>query len=61
VSQWKAVSSTTATMMVDFHRHLVRGADAPEALRQAQLALRRDSRYAHPFYWAPFVVLGAPR
>lgn len=61
VSQWKAVSSTTATMMIDFHRHLVRGADAPEALRNAQLALRRDPRYAHPFYWAPFVVLGAPR
>jgi CHAT domain-containing protein len=61
VSQWKAVSSTTATMMVDFHRHLVRGADAPEALRQAQLALRRDPRFAHPFYWAPFVVVGAPR
>jgi len=24
------------------------------------LALRRDRRYAHPFYWAPFVVVGAP-
>lgn len=61
VSQWKAVSSTTSTMMIDFHRHLVGGADAPEALRNAQLALRRDPRYSHPFYWAPFVVLGAPR
>lgn len=60
VSQWKAVSSTTATVMVDFHRNLLRGAGAAVALQQAQLALMRDARFAHPFYWAPFVVIGAP-
>ena len=60
VSQWKAQSATTATMMVDFHRHLADGIPAPEALRRAQLALRRNPRYRNPFYWAPFVVIGAP-
>ncbi len=60
VSQWKAQSATTATMMVDFHRHLADGIATPEALRRAQLALRRDPRYRNPFYWAPFVVIGAP-
>lgn len=60
VAQWKAVSATTAMMMIDFHRRLIRGAGTPQALRGAQLALRRDPRFAHPFYWAPFVVLGAP-
>ena len=29
-----------------------------EALRQSQRALLADSRYAHPFYWAPFVLFG---
>ncbi len=60
VSQWKAQSAATAQLMVEFHRQLTRGASKPEALRRAQLALRRDPRYRHPFYWAPFVVIGAP-
>jgi CHAT domain-containing protein len=60
VSQWKAQSAATAVLMIEFHRQLVHGASKPAALRNAQLALRRDPRYAHPFYWAPFVVLGAP-
>ncbi|MDX1384057.1 MAG: CHAT domain-containing protein, partial [Thermoanaerobaculia bacterium] len=29
-----------------------------EALRRARLELRSDPRYAHPYYWAPFVLLG---
>ncbi len=28
------------------------------ALRQAQLHLLKDSEYDHPFYWAPFVLVG---
>ncbi|MEA2489936.1 MAG: hypothetical protein QOH21_1728 [Acidobacteriota bacterium] len=60
VSQWKAQSTATAALMIEFHRQLVHGASKPAALRNAQLALRRDPQYAHPFYWAPFVVLGAP-
>ena len=27
-------------------------------LRQAQLSLLAQSRYAHPFYWAPFILMG---
>lgn len=60
VSQWKAQSAATAKLMVEFHRHLAHGASKPEALRAAQSALRREPRYEHPFYWAPFIVVGAP-
>lgn len=60
VSQWKAQSAATAKLMVEFHRQLARGSSKPEALRRAQLMLRRDRRYRHPFYWAPFVVIGVP-
>jgi pentatricopeptide repeat protein len=59
-SQWKTSSAPTATVMIDFHRHLVRGSDPAESLRQAELALARDPRYRHPYYWAAFVVMGAP-
>jgi CHAT domain-containing protein len=30
----------------------------PAALRQAQLSLKAMSEYSHPFYWAPFVMIG---
>ena len=60
VSQWKAQSAATAELMVEFHRHVRRGASKAEALRQAQLTLRRDRRWRHPFYWAPFIIVGAP-
>lgn len=59
-SQWKTSSLPTATVMIDFHRGLVRGGDPSESLRQAELALARDPRYRHPYYWAAFVVMGAP-
>ena len=60
VSQWKAHSAASALLMVEFHRQLTRGVSRPEALRRAQLALRRDRRYRHSFYWAPFMVIGMP-
>lgn len=59
VSQWKAESRATSILMIDFHRRLLAGATTAEALRGAQLALRKTPEYAHPFYWAPFVAIGA--
>ena len=29
-----------------------------EALRRSMLALMDDPRFAHPFYWAPFMIVG---
>jgi CHAT domain-containing protein len=29
-----------------------------EALRQAQLKMIREGRYAQPYYWAPFILVG---
>jgi len=60
VSQWKASSAPTARLMIAFHRHLIAGASKSDALRRAALELMHDPRYAHPFYWAPFVLVGAP-
>ncbi|MET0648679.1 MAG: CHAT domain-containing tetratricopeptide repeat protein [Pyrinomonadaceae bacterium] len=64
VSQWKVASSSTAQLMVEFHRHLKseltlksKPSEA-EALRRAVIKLQADERYRHPFYWAGFVVVG---
>jgi CHAT domain-containing protein len=58
VSQSPAETKATEELMVEFHRQLSRGVSIAEALRQAQLALRTQPRFAHPFYWAPFVAIG---
>jgi len=45
-------------MMIDVFRRMVAGQGAAEALRSTMLATR--DRSPHPFYWAPFVLLGHP-
>jgi CHAT domain-containing protein len=44
--------------MIAFHRRALEGMRYPEALRSAMLGLRKDARTRHPFYWAPFVLVG---
>jgi hypothetical protein len=44
--------------MGGFYRRLRRGRTVAEAAREARLALLRDPRWSHPYYWAPFVVTG---
>lgn len=60
VSQWSVDSAASAPLMVALHRQYRAGLPADAALRRAQLALRADPRYAHPFFWGSFVVIGRP-
>lgn len=56
VSLWSVASKETEQMMVIFYRHLQSGMDTAEALRKAKLELMAD--HPHPFYWAPFILVG---
>jgi tetratricopeptide (TPR) repeat protein len=56
VSLWLVQDDTTADMMGEYYERLRTGAGPAEALRAAQLELKQ--RYPHPYYWAPFVVIG---
>jgi CHAT domain-containing protein len=60
VSQWSVADDSTARLMKGFYERLNAGTDPTkaEALRQAQLALLKDRKTRHPFYWAPFVLVG---
>ena len=58
VSQWSVNSRATSILMVEFHRRLRNGETVAEALRHAALILRSRPQYAHPYYWAPFIVSG---
>ena len=56
---WSVADQSTSTLMAETYRrrqeqHLTK----IEALRQAQLSLLAQPRYAHPFYWAPFILMG---
>jgi pentatricopeptide repeat protein len=59
VSQWDAESAATASLMVELHRRLQAGDTTATALRKAQASVRRVEAWRHPFYWAPFIALGA--
>lgn len=56
VSQWAVDDASTATLMGDFYSHLAQGKGA--ALRAAELTLLNDGKHAHPYYWAPFILMG---
>jgi tetratricopeptide (TPR) repeat protein len=54
-SQWTADDRATSEFMDLFYAGLASAGPAT-ALRSAQLALAAD--YAHPYYWAPWIVVG---
>jgi CHAT domain-containing protein len=47
---------TSSWMMEDWYARLQDGDGRAAALRDAQLALKE--RCPHPYYWAPFVLIG---
>ena len=66
---WDVADASTSELMSDFYaRWVAHPADGKaESLRQAQLALLHASAaakakdpadYSHPFFWAPFVLIG---
>jgi CHAT domain-containing protein len=60
-SQWSVEDKSSGELMISLHRNLRAGMQKDEALRQAMRAVRSDARTAHPYYWAPFVLMGDPR
>ncbi len=64
VSLWNVAEASTPDLMVAFYRGLApepAAADKAAALRRAKLDLIAAERFAHPFYWSPFVLVGDPR
>ncbi|MFH0803245.1 MAG: CHAT domain-containing tetratricopeptide repeat protein [bacterium] len=60
VSLWSAPPLAAKAIMADFYKGIAEGKTGKaEALRRAQLKLlRSDKKYAHPFFWAAFMLLG---
>lgn len=65
-SLWKVDDNATQALMVKFHE-LWKGADgaqalgAAAALQKAQAFVRSQPKWAHPYYWAAWVLWGLPQ
>jgi CHAT domain-containing protein len=67
---WSVYDPSTIALMRNFYRDWTSGTavSKAEALRRAQVAFLRGSgeafeqgtrtTYAHPYYWAPFILIG---
>ena len=58
-SLWLVDAKSTAILMGQFYKGLKAGLSKAEALRQAQITLLSNPEYQHPFYWAPFILVGS--
>ena len=56
---WYISDQASGELVVNFHRGVQSGkVSKAHALQDAQRALAADPRYAHPAYWAPFLLVG---
>jgi tetratricopeptide (TPR) repeat protein len=58
---WRVEDRATACLMDRFYRAILAGQHKQAALRQAQRALlhgEEGDRYRHPYFWAPFFLVG---
>ncbi|WP_161626116.1 CHAT domain-containing protein [Hugenholtzia roseola] len=64
VSLWKVADNSTSLMMQQFFQYLLHQNldkypfDKARALRQAKLQLIKQKKYARPYYWSPFIMIG---
>jgi len=59
-SLWPVADRVALPLMETFYRVVANKGSHTDAMREAQRAVRADSRYEHPYFWAPFCVWGAP-
>ncbi len=56
---WPVEDTAAEKVMQAFYADLrAGGVGKAEALRRAQVKLLRESGYGHPFFWAPFIIVG---
>jgi CHAT domain-containing protein len=56
MSLWKVPDQQTQELMADFYRRILEGRPCPDALREAQQAMK--DKYPHPYFWGAFICQG---
>ncbi len=60
LSLWEVADESTNQLFLDYYSKLAKdGSDKYAPLRSAQLKMIESGEYANPYYWAPFVFIGA--
>jgi tetratricopeptide (TPR) repeat protein/CHAT domain-containing protein len=57
LSMWEVNDASTAKLFIEMYRNL-KTKSKSEALREAQITLLKSPTTSHPYYWAPFVLMG---
>ena len=60
VTHWAVESDSAKELTTRTFAHFSTQSESPkaESLRQAILQVKSDSRYSHPVFWAPYVLVG---
>jgi CHAT domain-containing protein/lipopolysaccharide biosynthesis regulator YciM len=53
----KSYEAITSIMMTKFYQNLQKGMNKSEAMREAKLSM--IEKYPHPYFWSPFILIGA--
>ncbi|GAA4354272.1 hypothetical protein GCM10023165_45380 [Variovorax defluvii] len=57
-SLWPVSDDATAILMSTLYGELAKGRDLQQAVQAGQLAVLKEPRLSHPFFWAPFNLIG---
>ncbi|HEY7161134.1 MAG TPA: CHAT domain-containing protein, partial [Acidobacteriota bacterium] len=59
VSLWDVYDRSTADFMASFYKNMeTKNMNKSAALREARLQMIASKKFSHPYYWAPFVLIG---
>jgi CHAT domain-containing protein/predicted negative regulator of RcsB-dependent stress response len=58
VSLWPVSDESTELLMSTLYQQLRAGQSVQDAMRAGQVALLHERRFSHPFFWAPFNLIG---
>ena len=58
ISLWNVEDESTSILFSKFYEYLKEGNSKAKSLRLAKMYLKNETRFSHPFYWAPFILMG---
>jgi CHAT domain-containing protein len=58
VSLWPVADDSTELLMTTLYRELAKGQEVLIAMQIAQVTVLKQEKFGHPFFWAPFNLIG---
>ncbi|MEO0142285.1 MAG: CHAT domain-containing protein, partial [candidate division WOR-3 bacterium] len=55
---WEIADEASVKLVKEFYSRLKKGEAKSKSLKEAQIVLLNSSEFSHPFFWAPFVLIG---